>query len=606
MSSGLNEVRGVRGAPSARVPSGGGSGRTGAIVPVAPTDNIVQPDSRTPLGGSGVSVDALLETSDHLAVRAPVTQGAMSMGLEQARMALLKDLPVDALAALDDVWTGARHTEEGWYLRAGALAVLGLPGEGDRVAAEGLEARPSSLALRFMQALSRSLGGDFIGARMILAGAVEVAPDNPVLKLLYAVNQAHQGHREQAETMVGEVMRRFPTHPAVEWARQAVRSVVAERTRGNALDTVRMPSGEYATVNSFSELAGRADDVVADVVVDVFADSLRSALVSLGSRLVVARRMREDGGFAEGTSLDESVRELLRALSAGGALSGASGSAESHAARTILGQLLQNERSQDVGSNAGIVDQAVRSDGTPGVLRQMLGHINGGDYAQAARLWRRLEGQVPSAMRSVIRCLFEGMKNAAEGNPAQTRSGHGYGDKHSHQVLHLSRPGMRFGRESGALQPIRFGLALLNESETGSMIDAARRPSEQRLWNVTPGAGAQGIVADLGEGSVIGHPRPVPGEDAGGIGGGIAEAGWAISSASVVPSVAPIVRSSSASEGSLRLMAVICIVLALTFGVLNYSAAAVAFGAGAAWLGLRSRGRAEPNEGDSEGHAGKP
>ncbi|MFO0205060.1 MAG: hypothetical protein ACK54L_02735, partial [Betaproteobacteria bacterium] len=76
----------------------------------------------------------LLLTADILEQRDGVAPVALEMGLEGARAALLRHQPGDALAALERVWSTAQRSEEGWYLRSGALTVMGLPGEGDRIA----------------------------------------------------------------------------------------------------------------------------------------------------------------------------------------------------------------------------------------------------------------------------------------------------------------------------------------------------------------------------------------------------------------------------------------------------------------------------------------
>jgi hypothetical protein len=115
------------------------------VGPRAPTDS--------PLGRSGVAIDDLLFATDLLETREAVAPVAMELGLETARRQLLQRMAAESLESLDAVWARAAGSEEGWYLRAGALTMLGHPHEGDKVAADGLESQPQSLALRFMRKL---------------------------------------------------------------------------------------------------------------------------------------------------------------------------------------------------------------------------------------------------------------------------------------------------------------------------------------------------------------------------------------------------------------------------------------------------------------------
>ncbi len=156
-------------APSATAPL------SRALIPVAPLPPVeprpeIGAAPRTPFDRSGISLLDVLTDADQVLARGSVAPVELEVGLEQARSSLLRQLPTEALASLDQVWQGAQDTEEGWYLRTGALLVLGLPGEGDRVATEGLDAQPASLALRFARSLARLAMGDVTGARQLLQG----------------------------------------------------------------------------------------------------------------------------------------------------------------------------------------------------------------------------------------------------------------------------------------------------------------------------------------------------------------------------------------------------------------------------------------------------
>jgi cell pole-organizing protein PopZ len=245
MSSDVGGVRGPQGLP---VGSGGGVRppdssralvpvpRPGPASPVAPSTPSA-PGAQSLLGRSGIDITDLLAQPDAVDARVPVARVELSAGLEQARGALLRNQPDEALAVLDGVWTAAQLKEEGWYLRAGALTVSGQPREGARVADDGLQVVPESLALRLAQSVARALAGDLSGARAALMQALDVAPDDPVLQAQETVVLARQGHREDALQTLDVLDERFPDHPAVRWARAAVRAIVADQVRRAARGT---------------------------------------------------------------------------------------------------------------------------------------------------------------------------------------------------------------------------------------------------------------------------------------------------------------------------------------------------------------------------------
>ena len=71
--------------------------------------------------------------------------------------------------------------------------LLGQPAESDRVAGEGLERAPQSVALRFLQSVAKSLTGDLAGARAALVPTLETAPGHPVLVAQQVILQTRQG-----------------------------------------------------------------------------------------------------------------------------------------------------------------------------------------------------------------------------------------------------------------------------------------------------------------------------------------------------------------------------------------------------------------------------
>ena len=187
--------------PPSVTPPAPGVPPAGAGVPplgVPPVDGIpgVAPGGHrpgSPLERSGIDLQALLATEDQLASREAVQGGELEVGLEQARGALVRRAPHETMAILDQVWDGAQRSEEGWYLRAGALVGLGLDEDGDRVAGDGLTQRPDSTALRYARSLARLGTGDVGGARVALEEALALRPQEPLLSLQHALVRARRG-----------------------------------------------------------------------------------------------------------------------------------------------------------------------------------------------------------------------------------------------------------------------------------------------------------------------------------------------------------------------------------------------------------------------------
>jgi tetratricopeptide (TPR) repeat protein len=321
------------------------------VTPVAPQR--VTETSQSPLGRSGLDVRGLIGAPDQIVVRSQTPSAALQLGLEQARGAMVRNSPADALAALDDVWTGAQHTETGWYLRGGSLALLGLPGEASRVATEALHLNPNSAAIHFLQSLSRLTLGDASAAQSALSNALAHSDPEAVLLIQQAVLAAERGDTRAAEELLRRATHMFPGHPALEYGRAQLRELVRARARERRTPTaaqhaVEVPvddtalSGEnepqrvtsHQTMSTHGSSSG--DPLTArDVVLD--------ALMQLGAQLRSGTRKQ---------SMSD-VRALLASLSAGGTLAGSVPAARAHAIRALLSAVLESLNAQTAASGSG-------------------------------------------------------------------------------------------------------------------------------------------------------------------------------------------------------------------------------------------------------------
>lgn len=476
--------------------------RSRSLVPVEKVGPRPLPSMGAPLDRSGVGLDDLLDAPDLVDARLAVAPVALEMGLESARAQLLRQLPGDALVSLDAVWPGAATTEEGWYLRSGALTVLGHPGDGERVASAGLESQPTSHALRLLQSVARTILGDLSGARAALAPALDAAPGNPVLNAQQAVVLARQGHVDDAGALLERVALETPDHPAVAWARSAVRTVRADRARSGARpvpdDTPRSPSpsGLYAVHEELLDepLDDRESATVESATIEAtpdlaFADEehgdlVTAAFVNLGRRLA---HTTDDG-------LIRMARTLLRACSTGGTLASACRPEDAHAARQVLTALLVVIR-QDAAVSSPL--GTLMAHWYP-LVRESFESDSGDRLGEASRVLSRAGASVPPAVGRLLEVLLEGA----------TRAG---GTAHDREAATCPRQGVTgevsvftpLAHDRGPLVPVRLGLSLLTDSA------ATRAFARSQVIEEAPTVPPYGELTGEGMGSTRANAEPL-------------------------------------------------------------------------------------------------
>jgi hypothetical protein len=529
-----------------------------ALVPVervgprAPTDS--------PLGRSGVAIDDLLFATDLLETREAVAPVAMELGLETARRQLLQRMAAESLESLDAVWARAAGSEEGWYLRAGALTMLGHPHEGDKVAADGLESQPQSLALRFMQSVARALVGDLSGARAALSPALNHAPDDPVLLAQQAVVLAKQGHEDDAADLLQRLASAAPEHPALLWARTAVRMARADRTRGSARSAW---SPDHAAMPGHTDNLAHDPEVEAIGAEGVMADEdlVAAAFRRLGTQL---RTHTDD-------ALVHEARTVLRACAAGGTLASSCMPAEAHAARQLLTALLAALR----GDRAG--DALVGREPSPltPLVQQLLPLLRserqgapGGVMVDADRVLRRLGGTVPPEVRQLIGLLIQGREESLASTLASSA-----GAKGAPEIGLLVEDG-----DLGPLVPVRLGLSLLGETAVTRALEWRQDRVDAGAAVVTGRAPATvGAVFVPSDQSLLAAPR-------GGESGG---SGWGATGAAVGRQS----ETGAAAGVGAALPVILLVAGALGAAVNGAGVVAAVLGGAGLWLSLRSRGQ---------------
>ncbi|MES2524294.1 MAG: hypothetical protein V4617_16470 [Gemmatimonadota bacterium] len=492
-----------------------------------------------PLDRSGLSLLDVLGTNDVHVVRESAAPVALEVGLETARSALLRQQPVDALAALDSVWEGARQTEDGWYLRGGALLVLGLPGEGDRVAEEGIATRPASTALRFLQSLARLTLGDLQGARSTLGMALQRLPSDRLLLAQQAVLLTRAGDDDRADAAMRAASKRAaPDDAVLVYGHAAVRAAAVDRRRTDAgidipdastTDGVLDPSVPLAldTAPLDHEVAADSADPAPDGAarsaagVDartaVARDPVLAAVQSLGTRLAVS----------DADTLAREVRLLMRALSAGGSLANSSRPELSHAARSVLAVMLDVLDSY----GAPLPSPSDGPDGPDGpdapafasLVRDVVHAARGGNPDDALRALRRHPAIARESIGALLQSMVRGAlhrraaESSASGQSAATTATdvgadavhemmhdhvHSAGDGEptngdGHDAVHTGVHQGVHDEQGGPIIPVRLGLRLIDESAASRAMlrGSAETGSDPRVLLST--SGGSGLAAAI-------------------------------------------------------------------------------------------------------------
>lgn len=615
MASDIPGISGISG--SSVIPTTPSVGRVApsrALVPLAPAEPRPASTAGTPLDRSGLDLQDLFDTLDLVATRPRTPSVALEVGLEQARGMLLRSLPSEALAALDGVWDGARRTEEGWFLRSGALTVLGLPGESDRVAEQGLASRPSSAALRFLQSVARLAVGDVVGARTALQPALQGAPNDPLLIVQQAVVHARQGDARGADALLQRAMRAAPDHPAIEYGRVAVRAATADVARvvsrltpqlgaqiveGTALSEAqggappswpkdppqpKDPTPENADANARIETHGDGrspgpgtEQVTASKAPGIHDDAFNAdgppAATTERARDVVDSALRGVGArIVQGSSNDvvREVRLLVRAFSAGGTLAPTASAEQSHAARILLTTL-----ASVLSGNTPDAPQPLRT-----AMQSLLASLREGRVNDAARTLRKAGAVMREPSVRLLEMVVDGALHEL------SRSGRGP-ERGPMFTPTASTVVVRGVAEQSPVVPVRLGLALLDENAasraTMRAIDSGNWPavmypdgrSDMRF------DGRRDPLAEMGE--VTGNYSAVSLVEDGARGWGAAQATAGLR--------APEALGELTAGAGVRAVALLCVALAAGAMSTGHTVIAIALGIGAAWLALRRSGR---------------
>jgi hypothetical protein len=533
------------------------------------------------LARAGIDLATLLEGgADSLVVRELPTATALGDVLERARAAVVRGLPSDALAILDDGWEGASRTEGGWYYRAAALMLLGLPGESDRVLSQALIGRGGSVALHFLHSVVRDFQSDSAGARESLANALARLPGHTLLVSWQAVLLARTGDRSGAQALLAPLLEADPESSVLAWARKAVTAAGAQHVRTAS----RSHHVEMDTPDDMSVRPGWAATATSAAPVDV-------ALRKVGAQLVA--------GTAHEVRLE--VRAMLQGLAPGGRLDGTVRPEQALSVRSalvaVLGVLAREEpgavpraaspleATADARGRWAFTPSSarpsVRTDALPpssGPRALLLHAMRAGDLAAATSLLADTGAKEGEAVASVLRTMLEG----AEAPVGQTVRAGVVQERLDDQLLVPIRVGLSLLQEASARDEARATIAATQSGARDTSASAPRadsfatapdsaRDARELPLGVALGAVLPPVSQPTVTGSPHGHRDVVDDIPHGNV-------------ATQIPS-----------------MAILCMALAFAALLAGYGIVSIALAGGASWLALRSsiaasRGRRQPIE----------
>lgn len=569
---------GIGGAGSEHAPGTAGAGGAGGNV-----------SGRIALDRSGIELARLMADDDRISVRAGSTAQQLSARLEAARGALVANRAADALALLDEGWSTAQRTEEGWYLRGGSLAALGLPGEALRVASEALRQLPDSIALRYLSALARLTAGDNAGARTLLQEALAEAPEAPVLLAQYAVTLSGAGRREAALRILRQLVAQSPAHPAVAYAEARLAADHANNARHASREFHADAAGESADIardaGSGADAAGgtgRAGGTGGtggahrgtSPAWSTSADSIESLIHRLSALL--------DDGRPPAATVESEIRLMLRAISAGGTLASSGTPRQLHAARSVLTALL-----------AVITEAGNENSSASDPLREILQHIRDGRFGEARQSLVRNEGTLSASVRSLLRALL------GDHEPRRSARGTLLSGFTTADPEVLTDRALQEAHK-GVIGPVRLGLSLVSDrviTGTGTALRSGGVWEDTVHFGAVPGERADGEVPYAAAGAhyagVLSRGTPLrlaalngSGEPVADIADPTRSIGW-----DAAPDLTGARRRNSellpGTEGWAQILAIACAGLATLAMMTGRNVIAFALFGGVAWLAFR-------------------
>jgi tetratricopeptide (TPR) repeat protein len=299
--------------------------RTGAP-PIIGGDPLLWPQGAPPsVPGSQLREDAPISLAGRLELGDVLPDTTrLALALESATRALQSGRAEAVLAELDAVWSHQLAADSPWYLRGGALQLLGRTTDTEQVLRDAVARLPRSAAILYLLGVHTAHRGQFDAARLANDHALSLHPAEPLLWLQRAALAQQNGMHELSTSIMQHAQTLAPAFPAEDWLLMLARLGEA---RG------RTPTPTYqravarltpATMPAVKEQAsGSAAIATAPTPLPLPATPLEAAvrygLTLLESPTQSARTATGATGATGATAADDAMTQLA------GMLSGAQG-----------------------------------------------------------------------------------------------------------------------------------------------------------------------------------------------------------------------------------------------------------------------------------------
>lgn len=147
----------------------------------------------------------------------------LALALESATRALQSGNADAVLAELDAVWSHQLASDSPWYLRGGALQLLGRTSDAGQVLRDAVSRLPRSAAILYLLGVHTAHRGQSDAARLANDHALALHPAEPLLWLQRAALTTREGTPDMAAAIMRHVRTLAPAFPADDWLSMLVR-----------------------------------------------------------------------------------------------------------------------------------------------------------------------------------------------------------------------------------------------------------------------------------------------------------------------------------------------------------------------------------------------
>ncbi len=141
----------------------------------------------------------------------------LALALEGATRALQSGKAEAVLAELDAVWSHQLASDSPWYLRGGALQLLGRTADAEQVLRDAVARLPRSAAILYLLGVHTAHRGQPEAARLANDHALALHPTEPLLWLQRAALATREGTPDMATAILQHVRTLAPAFPADDW-----------------------------------------------------------------------------------------------------------------------------------------------------------------------------------------------------------------------------------------------------------------------------------------------------------------------------------------------------------------------------------------------------